>query len=318
MIIQADVTKDPFEGKCVSCPSDPAFGPIVFLIDRSRRRPIPSMEWLSAAELTDKNIYAVDSDYLCSKKLGPSVPSIFNFEPNNELFLRMHPFQARELIARSLDGVGYEFGAGPRPIVVPLGCKVIYCDAFNYDKTILGGSYASFAGNTAGFVHIDQIASIDAIDTLTSIPDESSDFMIASHVIEHVRSPIDCLVNAHQKLRYGGHLFLVVPDKDRMFDSLRPVTTLDHLLADFYLPSEERDYEHYLEYNRLSRKSSNFKSQADLEYKANTDIHRHTFTVASFRELIKEVEGICSWSSVQIIPRTDHLDALEFYVMLKK
>ena len=39
---------------------------------------------------------------------------------------------------------------------------------------------------------------------MSALPDESLDFLIASHVIEHTPNPIQAMINAHRKLRHGG------------------------------------------------------------------------------------------------------------------
>jgi SAM-dependent methyltransferase len=58
--------------------------------------------------------------------------------------------------------------------------------------------------------------------------DKSVDFVLASHVIEHFPDPIKALREWDRVAR--RYVFLVVPHRDRTFDSDRPLTPVDELL----------------------------------------------------------------------------------------
>src|SRR5262245_20390051 len=51
------------------------------------------------------------------------------------------------------------------------------------------------------------------------------DYVIASHVIEHLPDPLGFLSDVESLLKPGGVLALVVPDKRYCFDYLKPVST---------------------------------------------------------------------------------------------
>ena len=58
--------------------------------------------------------------------------------------------------------------------------------------------------------------------------DDSQDFVLASHVIEHIPDPIAAL---HEWVRVARrYVFLVVPHRDRTFDRDRPLTPLAELV----------------------------------------------------------------------------------------
>jgi SAM-dependent methyltransferase len=59
------------------------------------------------------------------------------------------------------------------------------------------------------------------------LPDESVDFVFASHVIEHFPDPIAALQEWIRVAR--EYVVLVVPHRDRTFDSDRPVTPVAEL-----------------------------------------------------------------------------------------
>ena len=63
------------------------------------------------------------------------------------------------------------------------------------------------------------------------VGDESQDFVISSHVLEHFPDPIKALREWYRVIRKGGYIYMIVPHKDRTFDSPRPRTTLQELIA---------------------------------------------------------------------------------------
>ena len=60
------------------------------------------------------------------------------------------------------------------------------------------------------------------------LADKSVDFVLASHVIEHIPDPIAALEEWNRVAR--RYLFLVIPHRDRTFDRDRPLTPLAELV----------------------------------------------------------------------------------------
>ena len=86
-------------------------------------------------------------------------------------------------------------------------------------------------------VWVDRIEEVDFIWTAGSIADAvpdalrgSFDFMIASHVIEHVPDFISFLNSAEQVLSPSGTVILAVPDKRFCFDYFRPLSMTGDML----------------------------------------------------------------------------------------
>lgn len=79
------------------------------------------------------------------------------------------------------------------------------------------------------FAHVDIFAWADKIP----LPDASQDFVLNSHVIEHLPDPIGALHEWHRLLRPSGIVFLVVPQPDALeADRGRELTTVQHLIGD--------------------------------------------------------------------------------------
>lgn len=71
---------------------------------------------------------------------------------------------------------------------------------------------------------------IEAPGDKIPLPDESQDFIVSSHVIEHFPDPMKPLLEWYRLIRRGGIMFLIVPHKERTFDRDRPRTTLQELI----------------------------------------------------------------------------------------
>jgi SAM-dependent methyltransferase len=74
------------------------------------------------------------------------------------------------------------------------------------------GNYAEF------FPLIESVRDWDVKDgdaqELKSIPDETYDFVVSSHCLEHIVDPYVALRNWLRVLKPGGHLVVLIPDED--------------------------------------------------------------------------------------------------------
>src|SRR5678810_1041364 len=82
---------------------------------------------------------------------------------------------------RYLVGKGIDIGSGNDPIVA---------DAFCWDKE---------QGDA---------------QLLEDLPDELFDYVFSSHCLEHMRNPLEAILNWWRVLRPGGYMVILVPDED--------------------------------------------------------------------------------------------------------
>lgn len=284
----------------------------IFCIFDGRYRYVPTMEVLNDHKHLG-SIRPVGHSEIESLKIGPYLPR--RSFPNDVLSLDHNGY--RQYFSRTLFGTGVEFGAGPRPMTLPARCRVRYADIFDADEFAEKSTSMGGKDDTAIFMDIDLQ---DSMDEMSTIENNSIDFVIGSHVIEHVRSPFRAIDNAYKRLRDGGCMLLVVPDRDRTFDVNRSITTFDHHLADYYLPSRERDLEHFLEGSRIVEgfESDGLKERAFDRWEKRVDTHMHTFTPATFTPIAEWACREIGYSSYELHDGMLHQPSNEFYVLLRK
>ena len=157
-----------------------------------------------------------------------------------------------------------------------------------WEGTITSGRTFRFdAAKPLGKQYICEATSMDAI------PSASYDFVLSSHTLEHCANPLSALSEWRRVLRNNGLLALLLPDKRFTFDHRRPITTLEHLIADFDSGVKEDDMTHLPEILALhdlaldpeAGDSESFKSRS-LKNPENRCLHHHVFDVSIATSLV--------------------------------
>lgn len=133
---------------------------------------------------------------------------------------------------------------------------------------------------------------------LRNILDNSYDFLISSHSLEHTSNPIKALKEWIRVTKPSGAMIIVLPDYRRTFDHRRKPTPIQHMIDDYEQGMDETDLTHLPEILRLHDLSldpaagteENFqrRSQHNVE---NRCLHHHVFDEMNSRELL-ETAGI--------------------------
>lgn len=139
---------------------------------------------------------------------------------------------------------------------------------------------------------------IIADGTSSSVPDNSYDFILSSHNLEHFANPIKALNEWKRITRPGGALILVLPNYRETFDHRRPVTPVDHMLEDYSHNVGEDDTTHIPEILRLhdigidgglttgTLEQLRTRSMNNL---SNRCLHHHVFDEFNSAELLRTV-----------------------------
>ncbi len=126
---------------------------------------------------------------------------------------------------------GLEIGALCRPIVPPSAGHIEYVDHLPTEE--LRQKYAADPN-----VDVSKIVPVSYVWGASTLPeavgDKRFDYVIASHVIEHVPDVIGWLREIACVLKPGGVLSLAVPDKHWTFDCRREVTPVSALLESYF------------------------------------------------------------------------------------
>src|SRR5580698_4965668 len=127
---------------------------------------------------------------------------------------------------------GLEIGALASPLVLPAEGNILYVD--HADTHTLQRKYAN-----QPTIDIEKIVRVNAVwgsNTLREcIPEgKKLDYVVASHVAEHVPDLITWLSEIHSVLQPAGTLRLAIPDRRYTFDYLRFESRL-HDVIDAYL-----------------------------------------------------------------------------------
>jgi len=225
--------------------------------------------------------------------------------------------KGREHLLQLLSGSGIEIGALHRPVDAP-HLRIQYVDRCTREE--LFDCYPELKG-----LPIVKTDILDDAETLRTIPSESQDFLIANHVIEHMRDPIGTLLCWQRVLKRGGRLFLAVPNRDTTFDREREITPLEHLVADHTNPDKERDFQAFLDFSRYVS-CRFFKVKPESEYEAfareleqkDYSIHFHVWDQNAFNQLLSYLNNSELDWSMQIVDSVPALADEFAYVLEKK
>jgi SAM-dependent methyltransferase len=160
------------------------------------------------------------------------------------------PYQSKRLtsLVAHIDiklSIGLEIGACNKPTVPGEAGVCRFADFRSADDMI-----SLWGLDPATVCHVEYI--LDRSICISEQISDKFDYIIACHVIEHVPDPIGYLHGLAKLLNPGGIIMLAVPDKRTTFDVRRPLTTLDHLLMDFYDQCSYPSIEHILEFHRFA------------------------------------------------------------------
>jgi SAM-dependent methyltransferase len=155
----------------------------------------------------------------------------------------------REAYISLIDGKrGIEIG-GPTPwlfrYIIPIYQSAGALDGVNFSaKTIFEGDIGANAGRYPYYKHKAGRQFISEATDLSKIRDQSYDFLISSHCLEHVANPILAVKEWKRVVKRGGVMMLFVPNKAQTFDHRRAFTTFEHLVSDYEKGTPESDLTH--------------------------------------------------------------------------
>jgi SAM-dependent methyltransferase len=127
---------------------------------------------------------------------------------------------------------------------------------------------------------------------LRNVNDGSYDFVISSHVIEHIANPLKALIEWKRVSCKDGVILVVCPDGRKTFDHKRPITPLLHLIEDYKQNVDEHDLTHLAEVLAKHDLSLDPPAGTYEEFKLRTEnnfenrcLHHHVFVPRSWSDI---------------------------------
>jgi len=128
---------------------------------------------------------------------------------------------------------------------------------------------------------------------LTPVADQTYDFVLSCHNLEHFANPVKALYEWKRVLRPGGALVLVLPYYRNTFDHRRTPTPVANMLDDYARNTGEDDLSHLpevLALHDLTRDPA-AGSPAEFERRSrdnfnNRCLHHHVFDQTNSRDLL--------------------------------
>ena len=213
-----------------------------------------------------------------------------------------------------LRGDGIEIGALNMPLGVPRGARVRYVDRLTVPEQ--RRQYPEFAGAELPAVDV-----IGSAEDLSPFEDSSLDFVIASHLLEHLEDPIAALLEFERVLRNGGVVYLGLPDQRGSFDRERELTSVSHLIRDHEdgVLTSRRD--HYVDWARhvVHVEPDDLDRYVEAQMSDAYSIHFHCWQPDTFLDFFvaaREKVGLDFEVAAFAPPEAE--DDLEFIVILAK
>ena len=187
-------------------------------------------------------------------------------------------FKLIEINKRFLVGSGVEIGPGGSPYMS--GLTLV-------DKFPLA------------YPNLDQNKVVNSDASNLPFKDNTFDFLISCHCLEHCPDTIRTLNEWLRIIKKGGFLFLVLPHGDRTFDKGRNKTTVEHHIRDYNNKVDIYDTDPLEEWENISLKADNPKwlnndkaknADGSLNFKWMAEdgkIHYHVWTEDEFEMLAK-------------------------------
>ncbi len=250
-----------------------------------------------------------DPDEAILKK-NPKLVNEYNKKVREIVRSMRNPLDTRNIIASLyLNGSGIELGALHRPTPVDADTEVFYVDRATLPdhrriRTNLAHEYLAYSNI------------IDDGEELYTIDDNSFDFLIASHFLEHSSDVIKTLKNHVRVIKRGGILVYIIPDKRYTFDKPRKLTKFDHIEEDYLKGESFNRIRHYEEYfsviNKL--KGKKLKETIEAHKDEKIDIHYHVWTSITFKQHLNKIIKK-EYLDIEIVSMFQNHG--EFFVILK-
>lgn len=225
-------------------------------------------------------------------------------------------------------GRGLEISPGAAPLLLrEAAADLVYCDKVG------GEAWKSVYGGRGDMVNSDVVLGDRNLEEI--FPDQDFDYIVSSHVLEHIPDFIGFFKSAEIILKPGGDLVMLVPDKRYTFDVLRRPSSVDQIESahnqKLTHPSREMVVDFFTNIDqgveaaalwrgdyRPSPSHLNGLEKANSLDLDKTDVHCWVFTPDGLRDLVEHVAAIHT-PSLSVVDVSDTpTGGNEFLVHIRK
>lgn len=245
-----------------------------------------------------------------------------------------------QLIAAHLNlgGVGVEYGPLHRCLLPKPECNVMYVDYA--DREFLANYYANNPNVDVSLIpEIDIVTKGESLEKF--LPEKYLDYVLASHVMEHVPDFLGWLESNLLLLKVGGRIAIAFPDKRYCFDIKRRPTYLSDILC-AYLEKRTRPTflqvcDHFWNHSNVtaisawdgtvnasnaeytySREGAFAIMKSKLNSKEYTDCHCWVFDDEQFMQTMEELKKYSKVKYEIIYYSKTQKNNLEFYATIER
>lgn len=225
----------------------------------------------------------------------------------------------RDHVRRYLVGEGLDLGPWHEPFFSPNGSI----------KTVERYSLRDLKINFAD-LPVEELAKLQEPDFvcdfdknfLAKFDNESYDFIVASHLLEHVAQPFLLISDIHRVLKRGGLLLIALPDLRNTFDNKRTPMDFEHFKKDIKFQIKIDHLSHVIDYvsNVLNISPDKMSSQ-DTQKVISESYHVHAFTDCQFVLLLDQMQEFLDFHFELIFASQSietHARYEEFILVLRK
>ena len=223
----------------------------------------------------------------------------------------------RQSAYQLLQGAGIEIGALNQAATLPPQLSVAYCDVISREDA----KRLFPEADSTHLVEVTHLVNLDA-SGLQQFAADTVDFVVLSHVIEHVANPIAVIGELFRVCKPGGHVVIAAPDKDYTFDKPRALSPFAHLLEEYQQQVTTVTDAHYIDFLRavhpevFSRPPEQF--ERDLAGVRARREHAHVWDSAAFAAFMREVLSLLNISAIPEVELLGSQTGHEYFAVWRK
>ena len=195
---------------------------------------------------------------------------------------------------------GLEIG-GPSKIFNPIYDIAYSVDGVNHGETIWQGKVTRGLYNGTGKQYI-----AEGTKLTPELLNNEYDFIIASHVLEHIANPLKAIHTWKKSITKLGLMVLILPKKELTFDHKRSITSMHTLIKKYKLDVGEDDLSELnenLKFHDLSMDTAAGNKEQLLERSLknheNRCLHHHVFDFKLLRKVAKQTKMKVAYEALQ-------------------